>query len=205
MSSGKSSAKSSVKGSGKDTGAATGAKRSLAERFATVLVELFPGRSGKDVSTWLWLTILVVVLDQVTKFIIIQNFQEFDSTTIWPVLDVVRLHNEGAAFSMLANASGWQRWMFTGLGIGVSAFLLVWLLRLPARGHHRLAAALSLIMGGAVGNVIDRIRLGHVIDFIHVHYQDWYFPAFNVADSAITVGAGLLILDSLLSGSPKEE
>lgn len=149
---------------------------------------------------WLWLTLAVVVLDQWTKWLITGNFVEFQSVTLLPVLDLVRLHNEGAAFSFLSDASGWQRWMFTALGIGVSAILVIWLKRLPSRGQHRLAAALALIIGGALGNVIDRILLGHVIDFIHVHYQQWYFPAFNVADSAITVGAGLLILDSLLSG-----
>ena len=149
---------------------------------------------------WLWLTLAVVVLDQWTKWLVTRNFSEFQSFALMPMLDLVRLHNEGAAFSFLSDASGWQRWMFTALGIGVSAVLLVWLKRLPSRGQHRLAAALALIMGGALGNVIDRILLGHVIDFIHVHYQLWYFPAFNVADSAITVGALLLILDSLLSG-----
>ncbi len=161
--------------------------------------------SDGDASSWLWLTLAVVALDQWTKFFITQNFNEFDTLTVLPVFDLIRLHNEGAAFSFLSNASGWQRWVFTLLGIGVSIGLLVWLLRLPARGQHRLAAALALIMGGALGNVIDRIRLGHVIDFIHVHYQEWYFPAFNAADSAITVGAGLLILDSLLNGRHPEE
>ena len=149
---------------------------------------------------WLWLTLAVIVLDQWTKWLITSNFVEFQSVTLLPVFDLVRLHNEGAAFSFLSNASGWQRWMFTALAIGVSVGLLVWLRRLPPRGQHLLAAALALIMGGALGNVIDRILLGHVIDFIHVHYQQWYFPAFNVADSSITVGAVLLILDSILSG-----
>ena len=115
-----------------------------------------------------------------------------------PVLDFMRLHNEGAAFSMLSNAAGWQRWFFSVLAIGVSVGILIWLRRLPARGKSLLAAGLCLVMGGAIGNVIDRIRLGHVIDFIRVHYAEWYFPAFNVADSAITIGAGLLILDMIL-------
>ena len=148
---------------------------------------------------WLWLTLAVIVTDQWTKWLVMQNFSLFESVAVLPMLDLVRLHNEGAAFSFLSNASGWQRWLFTAVGIGVSAGLAVWLARLPARGQHRLAAALASIMGGALGNVIDRIRFGHVIDFIHVHYQQWYYPAFNVADSAITIGAGLLILDSLLS------
>jgi len=149
-------------------------------------------------SNWLWLTLGVIVVDQWTKSLVIANFNEFDSVTLLPVLDFMRLHNEGAAFSFLSNASGWQRWMFTVLGIGVSGAIFVWIRRLPARGQYMLAASLALIMGGALGNVIDRVLWGHVIDFVRVHYQQWYFPAFNVADSAITVGAGLLILDALL-------
>ena len=147
---------------------------------------------------WFWLAFSVIVADQWTKFLITSNFNEFDSITLLPVLDFMRLHNEGAAFSLLSDASGWQRWVFTILGSAVSIFIFLWLRRLPVRGQHMLAAALTLIMGGALGNVIDRILWGHVIDFIRVHYQQWYFPAFNIADSAITVGAALLILDTLL-------
>jgi signal peptidase II len=149
-------------------------------------------------SAWLWLALAVITGDQWTKFLIVSSFDEFDSVTLLPILDFMRLHNTGAAFSFLSDASGWQRWMFTGLGITVSVGIFVWLRRLPARGQHLLAAALALIMGGALGNVIDRMLWGHVIDFIRVHYQQWYFPAFNVADSAITVGAAFLILDSLI-------
>ena len=147
---------------------------------------------------WLWLILSVIVIDQWNKFLITSNFNEFDSITLLPILDFMRLHNEGAAFSLLSDASGWQRWMFTILGSVVSIFIFIWLRRLPVRGQHMLAAALALIMGGALGNVIDRVLWGHVIDFIRVHYQQWYFPAFNIADSAITVGAALLILDTLL-------
>ena len=149
-------------------------------------------------SAWLWLALAVIAGDQWTKFLIVSSFDEFDSVTLLPMLDFMRLHNTGAAFSFLSDASGWQRWMFTGLGITVSVGIFVWLRRLPARGQHLLAAALALIMGGALGNVIDRMLWGHVIDFIRVHYQQWYFPTFNVADSAITVGAAFLILDSLI-------
>ena len=149
-------------------------------------------------SAWLWLALAVIAVDQWTKFLIVSSFDEFDSVTLLPMLDFMRLHNTGAAFSFLSDASGWQRWMFTGLGITVSVGIFVWLRRLPARGQHLLAAALALIMGGALGNVIDRMLWGHVIDFIRVHYQQWYFPTFNVADSAITVGAAFLILDSLI-------
>ena len=153
-------------------------------------------------SNWMWLSLAVIALDQWTKSLITSNFSEFDSVTLLPVLDLMRLHNEGAAFSFLSDASGWQRWLFTFLGIGVSAGIMIWLRRLPAKGQNMLAASLALIMGGALGNVIDRVLWGHVIDFIRVHYQAWYFPAFNIADSAITIGAGLLILDSLLHRDP---
>ncbi len=149
-------------------------------------------------SNWLGLTLLVILVDQWTKRLVTSRLDEFEAIVLLPVLDLMRLHNEGAAFSFLSNASGWQRWFFITLAIGVSGAILVWLRRLPARGQNILAAALSLVMGGALGNVIDRMRLGHVIDFIRVHYAEWYFPAFNVADSAITIGAGLLILDMIL-------
>ena len=149
-------------------------------------------------SNWLWLSALVIVLDQITKFLIMENFAEFEEITLLPVLDFMRLHNEGAAFSFLSDANGWQRWLFTVLGLGVSVGILIWLRGLPARGQHLLAAGLALVLGGALGNVIDRVLWGHVVDFIRVHYGEWYFPAFNVADSSITIGAALLILDNLL-------
>jgi len=149
-------------------------------------------------SNWLWLTLCVILADQWTKRMVMDRLDEFEAIVLLPVLDLMRLHNTGAAFSFLGNASGWQRWLFTVLALGVSAAILVWLLRLPSRGKSLLAAALCLVMGGALGNVIDRMLLGHVVDFIRVHYGGWYFPAFNIADSAITIGAGLLILDTIL-------
>ena len=114
-----------------------------------------------------------------------------------PVLDITRMHNVGAAFSFLASASGWQRWLFIGLAVVVSIGIIVWLLRLPRGAHGLLACGLALVLGGALGNVIDRIRLGYVIDFIHFHWDRAYFPAFNVADSAITVGAACLSVGCL--------
>ena len=149
-------------------------------------------------SNWLWLAVVVMALDQWTKSVVVEVFDEFDRIVLLPLLELMRLHNEGAAFSFLDNAGGWQRWLFIGLGVAVSAAILVWLRRLPAKGQGLLAAGLSLILGGALGNVIDRVLLGHVIDFIRVHYAEHYFPAFNVADSAITIGAALVILDNLL-------
>jgi len=159
-------------------------------------------RSGA--SNWLWLSMAVIVLDQWTKHLITTHLAEYEQIRLLSVLDLLRLHNEGAAFSFLSNATGWQRWLFTGLGIVVSIGIFVWLRRLPARGQHLLAAGLALVLGGALGNVIDRVLWGHVIDFIRVHYEGWSFPAFNAADSAITVGAVLLILDNLLQYGRRE-
>ncbi len=149
-------------------------------------------------SNWLWLGVAALALDQWTKWLIVDRFDEFQRVVLLPVLEIMRLHNTGAAFSFLSDADGWQRWVFIVLGVAVSAGILVWLRRLPAKGQTLLAAGLSLILGGALGNVIDRVVHGHVIDFIRVHYEEHYFPAFNVADSAITIGAALIVLDSLL-------
>jgi signal peptidase II len=118
---------------------------------------------------------------------------------VLPVFDIVHAHNTGAAFSFLNDQSGWQRWLFAALSATVSVGLVIWLRRLAPRAQL-LAAALAFILGGALGNLIDRLRLGYVIDFIQVHWQLHYFPAFNVADSAITVGAVLLLLDTWISG-----
>ena len=145
---------------------------------------------------WLLLSALVVLVDQLTKAYISRHYGEFEFTTLLPVLDITRMHNVGAAFSFLADASGWQRWLFIALAVGVSIAIVVWLFRMP-RSKVLLAAGLSLVLGGAIGNVIDRIRLGYVVDFIHFHWDRAYFPAFNVADSAITVGAAFLLLDAL--------
>lgn len=149
-------------------------------------------------SNWLWLAVVTMALDQWTKYLVTENLEEFERIVLLPVFELMRLHNEGAAFSFLSDASGWQRWVFIGLAVAVSAGILVWLRRLPSSGQNLLAAGLSLILGGALGNVIDRVLWGHVIDFIRVHYADYSFPAFNIADTAITIGAACLILDSLL-------
>jgi len=149
-------------------------------------------------SNWLWLSVAIMVIDQWTKQIVTERLAEFERIVVTPSLELMRLHNEGAAFSFLSNASGWQRWLFVGLGVAASIGILIWLRRLPARGQHLLAAGLALLLGGALGNVIDRVLLGHVVDFIRVHWNEHYFPAFNVADSAITIGAILIALDSFL-------
>ena len=152
-------------------------------------------KSGGSLLPWLAIALIVIVLDQLFKTMILGNYMLGESRTVTSFFNIVRVHNTGAAFNFLSNASGWQRWFFVGLG-AVAAGFIVWMLK--RHGGQRLFGwALALILGGAVGNVIDRLLHGHVIDFIQVHYAGWYFPSFNVADSAITVGATLLILDEL--------
>jgi signal peptidase II len=151
-------------------------------------------------SGWRWLPLAagVVLADQSSKAWIEGAFALYEGMVVLPVLDITRLHNSGAAFSFLAGAGGWQRWAFTGLALVVSAAILVWLRSVQARSQAALASGLALILGGALGNVLDRIEHGYVVDFIHVHWGRAYFPAFNIADAAITVGAGLLLLDAFL-------
>ena len=146
-------------------------------------------------AAWLWLSLVVIALDQATKFLVTRFLDLYERVEVLPVLDFTLLHNTGAAFSMLAGASGWQRWFFVGLASVVSVLLIVWIWRTP-RGEKLLPLALALILGGALGNVIDRVVHGYVVDFIHAHWGTAYFPAFNIADSAITLGAALLILDA---------
>ncbi|HEY2274298.1 MAG TPA: signal peptidase II [Steroidobacteraceae bacterium] len=145
---------------------------------------------------WLPLSLAVIIADQASKAWILHHFFLFERVHLLPVLDLILTYNTGAAFSMLADAAGWQRWVFVTLAIGVSVTLVLWLRRLAAASHALIACGLALIVGGALGNMLDRLRLGHVIDFIHAHWGPHYFPAFNVADSAITIGAGLLLLDA---------
>ncbi|MGA2023330.1 MAG: signal peptidase II [Steroidobacteraceae bacterium] len=159
-----------------------------------------PNARARGSLGYLWLSALVIALDQLSKFAVERGLALYQSVTVLPVLEITRLHNSGAAFSFLANAAGWQRWLFTALALGVSGALVRWLRHIE-RGASVLACAVALILGGALGNVIDRLRLGQVIDFIYAHWQQHYFPAFNVADSAICVGAGLLLLDTWLAGT----
>jgi signal peptidase II len=166
-----------------------------------------PESAARSALPWLWLAAVSIVADQWSKWLIVRRFEEFETLTLLPVLDISRWHNRGAAFSFLAGAGGWQRWLFTGFAALVSIVIGVWLRRLDNANQKRLACALTLVMGGAIGNVIDRVRFGHVVDFIVVHWNAHYFPAFNVADSCITVGAGLLLLDALLDSrkaAPKD-
>lgn len=146
---------------------------------------------------WLWLAALIVVVDQLSKLWIQGSMELYETIEVLPVLNIYHTFNPGAAWSFLAHADGWQRWLFSLLAIGVSIGLIVWLRRLSSHRQALLVSGLVLIIGGAVGNLIDRLYLGHVVDFIQAHWGEWYFPAFNVADSAISVGAGLVIFDSL--------
>lgn len=143
---------------------------------------------------WLALAFLIIVLDQITKILIVQRFQLGDGQVITGFFNLVRVHNTGAAFSFLAQASGWQRWFFIGLGFAASA-MFIWMLRSHAE-QRLFAFSVAMLLGGALGNVIDRLIHGHVIDFIQVYYQHYYWPAFNLADSAICLGAALMVLDS---------
>ena len=152
--------------------------------------------AGVSLLAWLGWSMLLLVADQFTKVLIMGYYQLGDSTTVTPFFNVVRVHNSGAAFSFLASAGGWQRWFFTAIGIG-AALLMVWLLKKHA-AQKLFAFAIASILGGAVGNVIDRVLYGYVVDFLDFHWRGWHFPAFNVADSAITIGAACLILDELL-------
>ena len=145
---------------------------------------------------WLPLSLVVITADRVVKLWMMHHFAPAERVRVLPVLDIILTYNTGAAFSFLADASGWQRWLFVLLALGVSAALIVWMRRLSARVHGLLACGLALIVGGALGNMIDRLTTGRVVDFIHVHWGAHYFPAFNIADSAITIGAALLLLDA---------
>lgn len=155
--------------------------------------------SKTNASAWLWLSLVIIVLDQISKYAIVQRFELYDSIRINAVLNITRLHNYGAAFSFLGDQDGWQRWLFVGLAVVVCVAILVWLRKLPAKGQTWLAVALALVLGGAIGNVIDRVNYQYVVDFIQVHWEDAYFPTFNVADIAISIGAFLLIVDSIFA------
>jgi signal peptidase II len=153
-------------------------------------------RSAPSLYLWLGLALVVVLLDQFSKTLILGNFNYGDSREVTSFFNVVRVHNTGAAFSFLAGASGWQRWFFVGLGTIASIFI-VWMLKRHA-DQRLFCFAVTMIMGGAVGNVIDRLLHGYVVDFIQLHHSGWAFPSFNLADSAITLGAICLVVDELL-------
>jgi len=149
-----------------------------------------------NVLPWLGLALIILIADQFTKVLILGYYRLGDGTYVTSFFNIVRAHNTGAAFSFLASASGWQRWLFTGIGIAAAVFI-VWLLYSHG-GQKLFSFALACILGGAVGNVVDRLLHGYVVDFLQFHWGGWFFPAFNIADSAITIGAVCLVLDELL-------
>ncbi len=145
---------------------------------------------------WIWVTVIVVVLDQLTKYIASHSLELYQQIAVMPMFNWTLMHNPGAAFSFLANESGWQRWFFAAIAIVVSVVIVLWIKKLEQHEKWQ-AIALAMILGGAIGNVIDRIWLGYVVDFIQVYYQQWYWPAFNLADSAISVGVAMIIIESI--------
>jgi len=155
------------------------------------------GNGIKPFSIWIAVSVLVVVFDQLTKWMIVKWVPMYDKIPINSFINITHQRNTGAAFSFLADAGGWQKWFFIVLALAVSAFIVAWLWRIRAAGQVVLSAGLALVLGGAVGNVIDRIVRDSVVDFIQVLLAGWPFPSFNIADSAITVGAAFLIVDAL--------
>jgi signal peptidase II len=152
--------------------------------------------SSSRMLPWLGLALILLIADQFTKILILGYYQLGDSTLVTSFFNIVRVHNAGAAFSFLADASGWQRWFFTGIA-AVAIAVILWMLKAHS-GQKLFSFALACILGGAIGNVIDRVRYGYVVDFLDFHWGTWHFPAFNIADSAISIGAACLILDELL-------
>jgi signal peptidase II len=155
---------------------------------------------GKTALVWAWLSAIVIAADQFVKWYVVDHFALYEILPVVPILDLTRLHNEGAAFGILADAGGWQRWFFLALAVGIGIAIICWLRSLPKRGQEWLVIGLALILGGALGNAWDRFVDGYVVDYLHFHWGEHYFPAFNVADIAITTGAFMLIIDALLEG-----
>lgn len=150
---------------------------------------------------WLWLSIVVIALDQLTKQLASSALAYLEPVAVMPFFNLTLIHNTGASFSFLSSAGGWQRWFFTAIAVIVSVVIVFWIKRLKPQ-EVWVAAALALVLGGALGNAWDRVTLGYVIDFIDVYVGRWHYPAFNIADSAIVVGAGILIWDGLFGKHP---
>ena len=155
--------------------------------------------------TWMVVAFAIVAADQLTKWAIIEWVALYEKVPLNSFINVTHQRNPGAAFSFLADAGGWQRWFFVVLSAGVSCVLTVWLWRIRNQGQAVLVAGIALVLGGAIGNLIDRIMLGYVTDFIQVWFGNWAFPSFNIADAAISVGAALMIIDALFFSGREEE
>jgi len=153
---------------------------------------------------WLWLSLLVIVLDQLSKFWVVSVFELYQSIELIPYLNLTYVHNKGAAFSFLSSAGGWQRWFFSIISMIAVFVLLLWLKRLKPT-EKLLAVSMSLILGGAIGNLYDRLAYGYVIDFLDAYYQQWHWPVFNIADSAIVLGVGLMLLDMLITPNQEDK
>ncbi|MDH5544162.1 MAG: signal peptidase II [Gammaproteobacteria bacterium] len=147
---------------------------------------------------WTWISLVVVILDQLSKLAASANLQMFRPVEVIPFFNLTLAHNPGAAFSFLADAGGWQRWFFTVLAVAISILLIFWIRSLKSH-EGKMAIGLSLVLGGAIGNLIDRLAYGYVVDFLDFYVGDYHWPAFNIADSAITIGAGFLIVMSFIS------
>lgn len=154
------------------------------------------GQGYSAASRWYALAVLIIALDQLSKYLVQVHFDLYERLPLLPFLDFTLVYNEGAAWSFLSDAGGWQRWLFTAISSVVSVVLVVWLSRATSQ-EKILCLALAAILGGAVGNLVDRVLLGKVVDFVLVYHGDWYFPAFNIADAAITLGAAAMLLDIL--------
>lgn len=160
-------------------------------------------RNGvKRTLAWLALSALVIGLDLWTKSLAVAHLELYRPEPVFPHFNLMLAYNEGAAFSFLADAGGWQRWVFAVLAVGIAGFMTAWISRLPPT-QRWMACALALVIGGALGNLWDRVTLGYVVDFLDFYWGDWHFPAFNLADSAITVGAVMLIIDMLRNPAPE--
>jgi len=153
---------------------------------------------------WLWLSSLLIVLDQASKWFMVSWLSLYETVAVIPFFNLTMAHNTGAAFSFLAQAGGWQRWFFVGLTVIISTGLIIWLKKLSSAAKLE-AISISMILGGAIGNVIDRLCHGYVIDFLDVYYGSYHWPTFNIADSAIVVGAALLIIDSFMATSAQTQ
>ena len=159
--------------------------------------------SSSGALKWLWISLVVVALDQITKLAVVGALTLHEQIPLVPYFNLTLAHNPGAAFSFLSDAGGWQRWFFTAIALGVSVAIMMWLKRLPSNDRW-MAIALALILGGALGNVWDRMTLGYVIDFLDFYVDQWHWPAFNIADSAITIGAVMLGIDAIFFAAKKD-